>query len=157
MTFPRSSCLAMALTVLGLGFAAPAWSQMHQQQSGSYTVRSSTVGSDTLSEASARVHGIERSPTRGVLNVTVTKGGQTVPATVAVVARNLTGRTRPIGVKETNANGYVSYTGVYDFVHGEVLDFTVRATPYDSKEVIVLTFRDRMWGRGDLPETATHR
>lgn len=157
MTFSRSCCLAMALTVLGLGFAAPARSQPHQQQSGPYTVRSSTVGSETLSEASAKIHGIERSPTRSVLNVTITKDGQTVPALVAVVARNLTGKVRPIAVKETKANGYVSYTGPYDFVHGEVLDFTVRATPYDSKEVIALSFRDRVWGRGDLPETATHR
>jgi len=80
-----------------------------------------------------------------------------VPATVTVMARNLTGMSRPIGVKETNANGHVSYTGQYDFVLWEVLDFTVRATPYDSKEVIALTFRDRMWGRGGLPEAATRR
>lgn len=152
MKFPRSRLLTIPLTVLGIAFAAPAWSQAHQQQSGPYTLRSSTVSSETLSEASAKLHAIERSPTRGVLNVTVTKGDQTVPATVIVMARNLAGMTRQIGVKQTAANGYVSYTGPYDFVHGEVLDFTVRATPYDSKEVIALTFRDRMWAGGGLPD-----
>lgn len=157
MKLPRTRHLAIPLTVLGLAFAAPAWSQAHEQQSGPYTVRSSTVGSDTLSEASAKMHGIERSSTRGVLNVTVMKGEQTVPATVTVMARNLIGKARQIEVKGTNANGYVSYTGPYEFVHGEVLDFAVRAIPYDSKKVIALTFRDRMWGRSDLPEAATRR
>lgn len=151
-----------SLFVLPLAFslacmAAPSWSQVHEARTGDYTLRSSTVSSTMISADVAKRHGIVPSPTRGILNVTVTRAEKTVPARVEVVARNLTGRATEIGMTQTATNGYVSYTGAYDFVHGEVLDFTVRAQPQGSEDVLTLTFRDRMWGRGDLPETPATR
>ena len=137
--------------------AAPALAQSHEARSGPYTLRSSTVASNTLSPMTARAHGIERSPTRGVLNVTVMKDAQSVPATVEATAHNLTGRKRPVPLTQTSANGYVSYTGTYDFMHGEVLDFSIRATPQDSAQPLTLQFRDRMWGKGDLPDPQSGR
>lgn len=133
---------------------ATSWSQAHEQQFGAYTVRSSTVGASTLSPRSAREHGFERSPTRAVLNVTVLKGRQSVPAQVDVTARDLTGRERRIGMRETRTRHHVSYTGSYDVVHGEVLDFTVRATPRGSGKALTMTYRDRMRGAGGLLQTA---
>lgn len=140
--------------VLCLSFttAAPAWAQAHEAKSGSYTLRASTVRSDMLSAEAARRHGIEPSPLRAVLNVTLMKDGSTVAADITALARNLTGHQRPVALTETRANGYVSYTGVYDFVHGEVLDFSIQAQPRGADRQLSLTFRDRMWGTGDLPD-----
>jgi len=150
----RTSLSRLLACTFSLSFltAAPAWSQAHETTSGAYTLRSSTVGSVMLSAESARKYGIDRSPLRGVFNATISKDGRNVPAKLEVVAGSLTGKTRPIPMTETTANDSVSYTGVYDYVHGEVLDFTVKAQPQGSNEALNLTFRDRMWGRGALPE-----
>lgn len=116
---------------------------------------SSTVGSEQLSPQTAREHGILRSPTRAVLNVTVSKEGPTIPAQVNVTGRSLTGQTREIALNQTSVDHHVSYTGSYEFVHGEVIEFTIHATPRGSDKVLTLTYRDRMWGPGDLPEPTT--
>lgn len=146
-----SRALVLVLMVL----PGTALAQAHEKQIGAFTLRSSTVGSESLSPQSAREHGIERSPRRAILNVTVTKDGQTIPARVSAVGRSLTGKNRDIGMRETIANNYVSYTGSYEFTHGEVIDFTVTATPRGSETPLTLTYRERMWARGDLPEAAT--
>lgn len=152
MQLQLSRLLVLPVAIFLLTATPLSWSQAHETQVGSYTLRTSTVSSEQLSASTARKHGIERSPLRGVLNVTIAKGKETVPANVEVIARNLTGHIRPIVMKEAIADGYVSYTGAYDFTHGEVLDFTIHAQPQGSKESLSLTFRDRMWGRGDLPD-----
>lgn len=141
--------LPFALAMLAAG---PAWGQAYEVKAGDYTVRGSTVRSDMLAPVTAQAHDIERSPTRGVLNVTVMKDGKTVPAQIEAVANSLTNRPRPVAMTQTTANGYVSYTGVYDFVHGEVLDFRIRAQPLGATQPLVLEFRDRMWSEGGLPD-----
>ncbi|QOY94120.1 DUF4426 domain-containing protein [Massilia sp. UMI-21] len=151
MVLPRSWHAACVLCISTLAIA-PAWGQSHEVTSGAYTLRASTVASNMLAPGTAREHGIERAPTRGVLNVTLMKDRQTVAAEVEVSARSLTGKSRPVTLAPTTVNGYVSYTGAYDFVHGEVLDFTIQATPQGAGEPLILTFRERMWGRGDLPD-----
>lgn len=149
--FHRSGFAAGFLSVAMLA-AGPAWGQAHEVRAGDYTVRGSTVRSDMLAPVTAQAHGIERSATRGVLNVTVMKKGKTVPATIEAEAHNLTTRPRPVPMTQTTANGYVSYTGVYDFVHGEVLDFRIRATPPGATQPVMLEFRDRMWAKGGMPD-----
>lgn len=148
----RQSGFAAGFLALAMLASGPAWSQAHEARAGDYTVRASTVRSDMLAPETARRHGIERSATRGVLNVTVMKDGKTVPAAIEAEAHNLTGRPRPVPLTQTTANGYVSYTGAYDFVHGEVLDFRIRAQPQGGAPALKLEFRDRMWGEGDLPD-----
>lgn len=135
----------LALSSLLLAFPARSWAQAHEQRAGAYVLRSSTVGSETLAKETAIKHGIVPAPTRAVINVTVSKGNQTVPATVSVAARDLIGRARDIPVRQTKENGYVSYVGAYEFVNGEVLDFTIKARPEGNQETLSLHFRDRMW------------
>ena len=138
---------------ISIATASPAWAQAHEAKSGSYTLRASTVRSDALSAEAARRHGIERSPLRAVLNVTVMKDAGTVPADIEAVARNLMGHSRRVALSETTANGYVSYSGTYDFVHGEVLDFSIHARPRGLDQQLSLSFRERMWGAGGLPDS----
>lgn len=145
MPYLRHPMVNLGLISFLLASPLTSWAQSHEQRAGAYVLRSSTVGSETLSKETALHHGIVPAPTRAVINVTVSKGDQTVPAAVSVVARNLSGRARDIPVRQTEENGYVSYVGAYDFVNGEVLDFAVKARPEGNQETLSLRFRDRMW------------
>lgn len=144
-----TSILPLTLGLSVLGHAALA--QAHEVAQHGYILRSSTVSSMNIDSRTARKHGIERSPTRGILNVTVLKRDaqrqHTVPATVSAHVRNLAGMEREISLTATRANGRVSYTGLYDFAPREVLDFTISARPEGSSRRLVLRYRDRMWAR----------
>jgi hypothetical protein len=144
----RLACALAALCLLGTPAAARA--QAHERHAGPYTLRASTVGSESISAQTAKAHGIERSPSRALINVTLMRNGKTVPARLTVHARNLAGMSRPIDMRPTPANGYISYDGVYEFVNGEVLDFTIRAQPEGRDQAVTLGFRDRMWRQGDI-------
>lgn len=146
------TCLRLPLALSMLLACAPGWTQSHSKEIGPYALRSSTVVTNTISAETARAHNVVRSPTRALVNVTVLKDGNNIPANVEVQVRNLAGLTRPIPVTATTSGAYVSYTGVYDFTHGEVLDFTIKAIPQNAQTTLTMTYRDRMWGPGDLPD-----
>lgn len=137
--------------LLAILFAAsgPAWSQAHVSTEGPFSLRASTVSSETLPASTAKAHGIARDPRRGVLNVVILrKDGaeeKTLHGDVHAVARDLSGQKRDVDMREVQANGYVSYMGTYDFVRGEVIDFLIDARPQGSERKLDLTFRDRMW------------
>lgn len=137
------------LMAILLAASGPAWPQAHVSKEGSFTLRASTVSSETLPESTANANGIERDPRRGVLNVSIHQEDgsrdRNVRADVHATVRNLTGQKRDILMREIDANGYVSYLGTYDFVRGEVVDFLIDAKPQGSDRTLGLTFRDRMW------------
>lgn len=165
MNFPTGIVRGFAFAataILMLAAGASARAQSHESTSDGYTLRGSTVSTESIPEKEAKAHGIEQSPRRGILNVTVLKKGasgaeRTMRADVHAYAKDLNGYRREIAMKPTVANGYVSYAGTYDFVHGEVIDFTVTAKPEDSGRTLTLTFRDRMWANGDLPDVPHRR
>lgn len=125
--------------------------QVHEARRGDFVLRSSTVASDRINPATAGKHGIEPSPTRGVLNVTVLRGrnGRTVPAEVAASSVNLAGVRQDIEMREVRAGGRVSYLGSYDFLPREVIDFEITARPLRpaNSRPLSLKYRDRMWAR----------
>lgn len=155
MNFFMRRISVVSVTLL-LFAALPAWSQAHSSQLGIYTLRSSTTKVENLPATSTRAHGIERSPRRAVINVIVSKKeariDNNVAARVQVYARNLTGQRRDIDMREVALEGRVTYLGVYDFVHGEVIDFHITAKPQDSNVILKLTYRERLWAQGDLPD-----
>jgi hypothetical protein len=142
--------------ILTLALISPlAAAQAHTLEEGPYTVRSSTVSSLYLAPSTASEHGIERGPNTAVLNVTVLHGPRTVPATVQARARDLNGTTRAIPMRETVSDQFVSYTGSYTFVHGEVLDFLIDAQPKGAKAPLSMRYRERMWAEGAVPVPLT--
>jgi len=144
LTGVRTTLLAILVAASG-----PAWSQAHVSKEGAFTLRASTVSSETLPASTAKANGIERDPRRGVLNVTIRhkegKREKNMRGDVSAIAQDLTGQKRDIPMKEVDSNGYVSYLGTYDFVRGEVIDFLINAKPKGSERKLSLTFRDRMW------------
>lgn len=144
-----SSFLRPLAPLLVASFCAAAAAQPHQISRDGYTLRSSTVASTAIAPGTAREHGIEPSPSRGVLNVLVQRdasgASRNVAAEVRAVARNLAGMEREIPMKAARApNGMVSYIGTYDFLPREVLVFVVTARPHDSRTELSLKFRDRL-------------
>lgn len=128
--------------------AASAMAQPHQVVRDGYALRASTVVSTALDPATARSHGIDPAPDRGVLNVVVEKttaARGNVSAKVSAVARNLAGMQREIPMREARSrNGMVSYVGAYDFAPREVLEFRIEAQPEGEAAELELEFRDRL-------------
>ncbi|MEO5883849.1 MAG: DUF4426 domain-containing protein [Caldimonas sp.] len=133
-------CVA-ALTPLSAG------AQAHQVQEGGYTLRSSTVGSETLPASVAKAHGFDQEPGLSILNVTVTKNGRvgngTLPAALDVQIRDLAGRAVPIEMRVDRENGYVSYYGIYRRPRHQTLVVAIAAAPKGSSRTLKLRYRDR--------------
>lgn len=139
----------LAVLLLSLSLAGPAWSQAHTQRFGSYTLQSSSVNSEALSAETAREHGIEPAPDRAVLNVVVLKDEQgasrTVPARVQARVTSLAGAIEEVPMRETRAQGRVAYTGTYTILPRQVLDISVTARLEGSGEALKMSYRERMW------------
>ena len=97
-----------------------ALAQVHEARRGDLVLRSSTVASDRINPATAGKHGIEPSPTRGVLNVTVLRGpdGRTVPAEVAASSVNLAGVRQDIEMRKFAPMGEFHTWGATTFFRG---------------------------------------
>lgn len=128
--------------------ASAACAQSHEASGGGYTLRSSTVSSESVAGSAARAHGIEQDSAVGILNVTVLRKGQpgkgTVAGAVGATVRDLAGRSRPIAMKQVRENGYVSYYGTYRHLPGERLDFIITAVPEGTAVKLRLHYRDRV-------------
>lgn len=146
----KQSILARALALVAALAATALAAQPHESHEHGYTLRSSTVRSTTLDPATARAHGITPAADRAVLNIVVQRQdgpaiGNNVPAQVEASARNLTGLDREIPLRAATApNGETSYVGSFDFASREVLDFRIRARPFDADTRLELTYRERM-------------
>lgn len=133
-----------------LMLVAAAWAQPQEVSRGGLTLRSSTVASGMIDQATADRHGIEQAPDVGVLNVVLARSEtgrlQPIPAQVEATAWSLSGIRQEIEMREVRENGRVSYMGTYDFLPREVIDFRITAKPLDAPSVsLSLAYRDRMW------------
>lgn len=143
----RRCAAGLLLAMAGFSVAA----QVHETRRGDLVLRGSTIASDRINPATASRHGIEPSPTRGVLNVVVMRGakGGTIAAEVKATSLSLAGVRQDIEMREVRANGRISYMGSYDLLPREVVDFEISARPLRpaNSQPLQLKFRDRMWGR----------
>ncbi len=139
--------VAAAVVCLAAWTPFSAGAQAHQVNEGGYTLRSSTVGSETLPASVARKHGFERAPGLSMLNVTITKkgraGNNTIPAALDVQVRDLAGRAMPVDMKMDRENGYVSYYGIYRRPRHQSLVVAIEASPEGSTRTLKLRYRDR--------------
>ena len=122
--------------LLGLLLAAglgPALAENSTRVPG-YTIHHNAVPTSTLTPEVARSHGIQRSPSRGLLNVTVIRdapGGPGAAATAQVQAtsRNLQGQVREIAMREAREGQAIYYLGEFPVEHAETLRFDVKVRP----------------------------
>jgi Domain of unknown function (DUF4426) len=119
----------------------------HLVKDGPYTMRASTLQSDSLTPAIAQRHGITVAPDRGILNVVVLKQQGdtrvTVPTDITAISINLLGQTEPISMREVIENDHVSYIGSFGFQPLRNLRFVINAKPRGGIEPFALEFEDR--------------
>lgn len=99
-----------------------------------YVIHHNAFTTDTLAPEVARSYGLQRSKSRGMLNVSVIKEvpgttGLPVSAKVQVSASNLTGQTREIPMREIHDGNSYYYIGDFRVADQETLSFTLEVTP----------------------------
>lgn len=111
---------------------------------GRYLVHYSALSTQLLNEEMAKQYAIERSPKRGLLNLSVQKvaaDGTTtaVAATISGEASNLTGQKTAITIREI-PDLYISYIGLFDVVAPDTYTFKLTIKPEDSEQTFDLRF-----------------
>lgn len=138
----------MIRSLIGLSLIASASSAFADasgtQTFGRYLVHYSALSTQLLNEQMARQYSIERSPKRGLLNLSVQKvaADQTttaVAATISGEATNLTGQKTAITIREI-PDLYVSYIGLFDVVPPDTYTFTLTIKPEGSEQTFTLSF-----------------
>ena len=125
--------------LLGLLLAAglgPALAENSTRVPGGYTIHHNALPTSTLPPEVARSHGIQRSPSRGLLNVTVLRDAPGGPAHAAAVtaqvqaaSRNLQGQIREIAMREVREGQAIYYLGEFPVENAETLRFDVKVRP----------------------------
>lgn len=111
---------------------------------GRYLVHYSALSTQLLNEQMAKQYSIERSPKRGLLNLSVQKvaaDGTTsaVAATISGEATNLTGQKTAITIREI-PDLYVSYIGLFDVLAPDTYTFALTIKPEGSDQTLSLRF-----------------
>lgn len=116
-----------------------------------YEVHYNAFNADFLPEDVARRHGLPRSRSRGLLNVTVLKhldGGasRSVEATIAVTATNAAGLQQTVRMRPIRADGALNYLGEFRIAGGDVYRFAIDVTPGDSAKTYSIRYSQELVG-----------
>lgn len=111
---------------------------------GDYLVHYSALSTQLINAQMAKQYSIERSPTRGLINLSVQKvaadeTAAAVSATINGDAVNLTGQKSPITIREI-PDQYVSYIGLFDVAAPDTYTFTLSIKPEGSEQSFTLRF-----------------
>ena len=101
---------------------------------GEYVLYFNALNTDQLSSDIAREYGIVRAKSRALLNVSIHRkltNGQTeaVTGTVSASAINLNGQLKAMTLREIREDTAIYYIGELGITDGEVLIYTIDATP----------------------------
>lgn len=127
-------------------------SAQQSKQFGDYTIHYNALNSSLIAPEVAKAYNIRRSDSRGLVNIAVLKNvdGQQLPvavkALVTVSARNLTGQTRQVEMREINeSGGAVYYIGELSVRNMETFSFTVMVTPESQGRPYELKFNQQFY------------
>ncbi len=124
----------LALSVHGL----PAGAENATPADG-YTIHHNALTTDMLAPNVAKVYNIQRSKSRGMLNVSVIKEqpgttGTPVKAEVKARATNLTGQARDLELREIMDGDAIYYIGEMRVANQETLNFDLEVKPVGSAQ-----------------------
>jgi len=130
--------LAVLLGCLLLPLLAHAENSTRDQ---GYTVHHNAVPTAMLTPEIANSYNIVRSKYRGLLNVSVIRDqagttGESVTARVKASAHDLTGRVKNLAMREIHDGNAYYYIGEFPIVDGEILTFSIEATPTGQQQPI---------------------
>ena len=115
-----------------------------------YTVHYNAISTAQLQAQVAQAYGIKRSSNRAMLNITILKssaeGPQAARGVLKATARNLTGQTRQIDMREINESGEaIYYIGEFRVNNMETFDFMIDVRPEGSAQLLEVRFRQQFY------------
>lgn len=117
---------------------------------GEYVLFFNALNTDQLSPEIAREYGIVRSKSRALLNVSIHRkldGGRTEAVTGAVSASaiNLNGQLMTMTLREIREDTAIYYIGELAVTDGEVLIYTIDATPANDASRFTVRFKKQFF------------
>jgi hypothetical protein len=117
---------------------------------GDYVLYFNALNTDMLSPEIAREYGIVRSKSRALLNVSIHRkqdGGPTQAVTGAVSASaiNLNGQLKTMTLREIREDTAIYYIGELAITDGEVLIYTIDATPSNDPSRFTVRFKKQFF------------
>jgi len=117
---------------------------------GDYIVHFNALTTDQLTAEIAQRHGIIRSNSRCLLNVSILRkepGGASLPvkADVNVSASNLTGQLKNVSVREIQEQDAVYYLGECSVANAETLIFDIDVTPENEESPLSVRYRKQFF------------
>ncbi len=99
-----------------------------------HSIHHNVITTDSLTPEIARTYNIERSKSRGMLNVSVIKEtpgttGEAVPAEIKASIVNLTGQVNDLNLREIREGKAIYYIGEFGVTDQETLKFNLRVKP----------------------------
>ena len=146
MKQPAISLLLLFLLALPMSGLA-----QQSQDFGEYVVHYNALNTNLIPPEVAKAYGIQRSPNRALLNVTVLKKvmdtpGTPVQATVTANGTNLTGQRREIEISEvTDRGGAVYYIGQFPVHNMETYNFVIDVSMEGEDEPLLVKFRQQFY------------
>ena len=137
-------CSAMLLLL------SPFASAENATRTGGYAIHHNALTTDSLPAQVATAYGLQRSKSRGMLNVSVIREepgtmGTPVRAEIRAVARNLYGQIRPIQMREVVESRAIYYIADFPVAHREVLTFDLEVMPQDGRYPLRATMRHEFY------------
>lgn len=147
----RTLTWAVALLVL-FSLPAPALSQeSHVIEVGDIAIHYNAIPTTMLTPEVARQYGITRSSGRSLLNVSVLRKQEgmpaATPATVTAAATNLNGQRQDLRVREVREGEAIYYLAEARFQDAETLTFDLEITPEGSSEAIRTRFQQQFFAQ----------
>ena len=120
------------------------------EEFGQHVVHYNTMNTNMLSPEVASAYGIQRSGTRGLLNIAVLKkeeDGLNTPVTarVSATATNLAGQRRDLEMQEIQDQDAIYYVATFRFHNEEYLNFQVSVQPEGRDRRHEFSFRQQFY------------
>lgn len=143
------SLLILPLALLLIAGAALA---ENLTRAGDYTIHHNALTTDVLAPEVARAYGIQRSRSRGMVNISIIREqagttGRSVHARVKLKARELTGQPREISLREIKEGDAIYYIADFPVAHREHLIFDIEAIPEGETRPIKARFEQEFFTR----------
>jgi hypothetical protein len=141
----------ITLLLLGtLSFSLTSEAQQ-AQDFGDYVVHYNALNTNLIPPQVAQGYGIQRSPSRALINITVLKKvmdtpGTPVAAVVTANGTNLTGQTREIKIRKVeDSEGAIYYLGDFPVHNLETYRFTIEVAVAGEDEPLVVKFKQQFY------------
>ena len=141
----------ITLLLLGtLSFSLTSEAQQ-AQDFGDYVVHYNALNTNLIPPQVAQSYGIQRSPNRALINITVLKKvmdtpGTPVAAVVTANGTNLTGQTREIKIRKVeDSEGAIYYLGDFPVHNLETYRFTIEVAVAGEDEPLVVKFKQQFY------------